>query len=216
MLRRFWPPLGDYLRSHPFSYVLMVTLFALGMLFGAVAVNVLAPDQEARLQQYIGGYLHTYSRPEAPVRSLVVQEAAGANALRTAGLMWLLGLTVVGAPVVAVLLFARGFALGFTVGFLVQQWQWKGLGYAFAALLPHNLLAVPALIVVAVSALGFAGHVVRSRLILQTGDAVWPEMGRFTLAAATGAGLLVLAALVQGYITPEMLNLAVRWTGSPG
>ena len=66
--------------------------------------------------------------------------------LYSLGILWLLGLTVVGAPLVILLVGARGFILGFTVGFLVQEKTGQGLLLALVAVLPQNLFYVPGLL----------------------------------------------------------------------
>ncbi len=48
----------------------------------------------------------------------------------------------------------RGFVIGFSVGFLVLEMQVPGLLFAAASILPHNMVAAPAL--VSIGALGIA------------------------------------------------------------
>ena len=101
--------------------------------------------------------------------------------------VWLLGVTVVGAPFVLVLDFLKGVLIGFSLGVLVQAYGWKGMLFALAAMVPGNLLVLPALLFASVSSVAFALHVFRYRLMQPSGSLREP------LLAHTSAALTMLA-----------------------
>ncbi len=99
----------------------------------------------------------------------VLKVALGEYVLKVPFVIGLLGLSVIGAPVVLAVIFVRGFVLGFTTMFLIDGLFFRGVVLAAAALLPQNLLAVPATVIAGIagaqffdgggtSAAGTAGH----------------------------------------------------------
>src|SRR5690625_7607326 len=62
-------------------------------------------------------------------------------------LLCLLGLSVIGLPLVWILLFVKGFVVGFSVGFIVNQLGLKGLLLAALSIAPQNLLIIPIYII---------------------------------------------------------------------
>lgn len=125
--------------------------------------------------------------------------------------MYLAGLTVIGLPVVAAILFLRGYALGFTSGFLIRHEGIYGLGIVLAELLPQNVLLLLVLIVGAVASCSF------SLLLLRRGfdpaTPVFPWFLRYTgimlllAAAASGAGV------VESYVVPGMAGVVLPFLG---
>ena len=53
-------------------------------------------------------------------------------------------------PLIAILIFFKGFVLGFTVGFLISEYSFRGILIALAAVFPQNLLVIPVYIIAAV------------------------------------------------------------------
>lgn len=128
------------------------------------------------------------------------------NVIKTAGLLFLLGLTVIGAPLILAVVFVRGFVLGFTVGFLVQDAMVKGLVLSTTCVLPHNILMVPALLLGAGGALSFAGSAFRT-LVGRSRESVQGQLATTTLLALCSGLLFLVAALVETYITPILVQL---------
>src|SRR5690625_6911377 len=62
-------------------------------------------------------------------------------------LLFTLGLTVIGLPLVWILIFMKGLAIGFSVGFIVNQFGIKGLILASLSIAPQNLLIIPMYII---------------------------------------------------------------------
>src|SRR5690606_4529411 len=62
-------------------------------------------------------------------------------------ILFLLGLSVIGLPLVWVLLYVKGLVIGFSVGFLVNQIGMKGLFLAAISIAPQNFVIIPVYII---------------------------------------------------------------------
>ena len=81
--------------------------------------------------------------------------------------IWILGISIIGLPVILILLFLKGLVVGFTVGFLVNQMGWSGFLLSFVAILPQNIFIVPVFIIISVLAVSLSIKMI-SRLFLKT------------------------------------------------
>ncbi len=185
------------------TIILAAAALLLGVIFGVLAVGVLDGEQKANLWSYLTVFLS-----ELPNRSIdghrVFLESIGEN-LKTAALLWVLGLSVLGVPVILVVLFLRGFILGFTVGFLVADFGWHGFLFSLAGVLLPALAIVPALVFSGAAALSFAFFLVKSVLIHQRGG--WRELGKMTMVMAIMSLLFVVGGIYEGYLGPVLLRL---------
>src|SRR5699024_3846649 len=62
-------------------------------------------------------------------------------------LLFIAGLSVIGLPLVWILLFFKGLLIGFSVGFIVNQLGMQGFLIASLAIAPQNILIIPIYII---------------------------------------------------------------------
>jgi stage II sporulation protein M len=197
-----------YFYRHLPLYIALIILFSMGVGFGALATQKLSPPQRADLVSYLSNIYSSLTQEDNPVinRGQIVRQGMMDNIVKTTGLMWVLGLTVIGAPAILGVVFLRGFVLGFTVGFLVQEMVFNGFILSTSSVLPHNLLVVPAVLLGAGGALSFAASAFKT-LIGISKENIYGQFATTTLLALCSCGLLGLAAFVETYITPIFVQL---------
>lgn len=201
--------LFEYLRENLGIYFFVILLFMVGVVFGALAVKALNGEQKAELFGYLEAFIQGIDTSlVAKTESLLPQSLAGN--LKTLGLIWLLGLVVLGLPLVLVILFTKGFALGFTVGFLVDELGWKGVIFGIASVLPPNLFLVPAMVVISVAAISFSLVVIRSRFLHQR-ESIYPQLLGYGCLALLTAGVGAIASFVEVYVSPVFIGLVSRF-----
>lgn len=205
-----WPDiLRGYFRRRTATYLCVLIVFAMGVVFGGLAVGHVAEAERGALARYVEGLLaQGPGRAPLPAEH-VLRQAMVKDLLKTVGLMGVLGLSVIGAPLVLGVVFLRGFALGFTGAFLMDQMQLRGVVVALVSLLPHNVLAVPAVLVAGATAVGFS--VTAARVLLGRRDInVYHHFLSTLLLLAGSAALLLAAAFVEAYVTPVLMDAVAR------
>lgn len=200
--------MAKFFVRHLALYIALSVLLAMGIGFGALATKSLSDSQRADLSDYVATVFAGLTNSSGKSLSGLGQAwySVTDDALKTTGLMWLLGLTVIGAPVVLGIVFLRGFVLGFTIGFMIDQLHFKGIILSLISVLPHNLLAVPAILLAAGGALIFAASALKTLLGVSR-ESIYCKFAQATALAALSACLLVLAAAVELYITPVFVQL---------
>lgn len=203
---------AGHVRRRILAYLLVFCVLVMGMVAGGVATR--SVDSVAR--QEIQSVLTTFfADPTAanvpPTRERVVHEAFTGDILRTAVLMWILGLSVIGSPIILVITFFRGFALGFTIGFLIEEMLWQGGVLALVSLLPHNLLSILGLLIAGAAGLTFASVAGRILLGRRTEYTVYGQFASSALFTMVAAGLILGSMFVEAYITPVLINVTTRY-----
>lgn len=188
-------------------YVFMGVLIVVGAVFGVMLVNALTLEQQQELADHMGVYLAAAKDPAQLNRGTAFWDSFLFYG-KWLGLIWLLGLSVIGLPFVLVLDFLKGVLIGFAAALLVQQMAWKGMLLFAASTIPLNVLVVPAIVIGSVSASRFAHFVVKERLFRRKGRLLPPFLAH---TAVTGFSLLVLAcaALLEAYGSPLLLERIV-------
>lgn len=194
----------EYMKSQGSLIIFVTVLFMMGVIFGAVLVNLLDPSQKEGLLNYLGFFFQGLSEDAIADSKVAFQHSLGDH-LKTIGLMWILGLSVIGIPILLVLLFLKGLVIGFTVGFLVHQMSWQGLWFAFVAVVPQNLLIIPAMIIITISGIRFSISLFKNRLIHHRG-AIYPHFVSFSLLVTGMAVVMLFSSVFEAYVSPVLMK----------
>lgn len=187
-------------------YIFVAVLFLVGVVFGALIVSALTLDQQQELGDYLGNFFVTVDQQGLPTAPDHYWSIAALN-LKWIGLIWILGLSVIGLPGILILDFLKGVLIGFTVGCLVSEYSWHGMLFALVSVAPHNLVLIPVLLVCSAAAIAFSLLMIRSRVLSQRRIAVTRPFALYT-ALSLGMALLVLGISgFEAWVTPAMM----RW-----
>ncbi|WP_051331150.1 stage II sporulation protein M [Aneurinibacillus terranovensis] len=205
MKRKLGQTLQQDVRNNFSLYLFTIVLFVMGVGFGAVIVNSIGLTQKQQLFMYVSQFFHELSRDNIADPSRAFQSSLG-HYLKYIGFMWILGLSIIGLPLILVMVFLKGVVVGFTVGFLVNQLSWHGLYFAIVSVLPQNLLIVPSIILIATAGISFSLQLIQSRF--KHGRAIYPQFLLYSSLMVAMAIVSVLAAGFEAFISPSLMKHA--------
>ncbi len=198
-------PIRHALKDQTPLYVFVSVLFLMGVVFGALMVNALTLEQQQDISRFLGDFFLSINEGGSEFQPMTFWQVAGLN-LKWLGLIWLLGLSVIGLPGILILDFLKGVLIGFTVGYLVGQYTWKGLLFALVSVAPHNLIVIPALLIASVAAVSFSLNIIRSRVLMsRPGQATRPFLSYTGLTLAMAVALLAISSF-ETWVTPVMMS----------
>lgn len=193
-----------YLRDHLTLYLFVSVLFVMGVIFGALMVGALSPGQKEEMARHVNSFIQTVQQGGEFGGKTTFWDSFLLH-LKWIALIWLLGLSVIGLPLIFLLDFLKGVLIGFSVGYLVGQLSWKGMLFAFISIAPQNLILIPALIMCSVSACAFSLYVIKNRFMQKNG-ALSTAFMRYSSVALSMAALLLGVALFEAYMSPIMIK----------
>jgi stage II sporulation protein M len=195
-------------------YMFLAVLFIVGVAFGAFMYHSLTLEQQQNMTDELNRYLQIMQTGAFPDEAQSFWERALFHG-KWVLLIWLLGLTVVGIPLIFALDFLKGVLVGFAVGTLVSAHAWKGVFLSLVSVAPPNLIIVPALLMASVSAVSFSLFIVKNRLLNRRGDLL-PALLSHSAAAVMLFVVLCGAALLEAYVSPLLISWAAAYLGEAG
>ena len=147
-----------YLRRNALLLFVLFCMFIAGVIFGSMGVVFLDPAQKKEIAFFVDRVFQdnvAYPSMNTLLKSAIVN-------VKLIAVIWFLGLTIIGIPLVAVVVFTRGFALGFTITFLIKLKGTSGIAAVILTLLPPNFFYVPLLIFAAASSIVFSLCLIKS------------------------------------------------------
>lgn len=202
-MNKFKHRIAQHFYASWWIYLFVALCFLAGVIFGSLGVNALDDQQAVALKEYVEKGLAQYG--DDLNFSLTVRQAMFKN-LYNLGKIFVFGLTIIGLPLVLLIIFTRGFALGFTIVFLIQEKAWRGGILAMLAIIPPNLLSLPAYFLAAVTAINFSLYLLKGN----KGPNPLPLSQYLLGYLLVNAGLTLLmagSALIEGYLSPVFMSL---------
>lgn len=209
MLKNFKRAFLEYIRENLGIYTIVTAFFLTGIITGSVLLRLMDENELAELYTAVSYYIDLLKNDSfEALKPLELLRASYQKDILFLLIIWLLGLLWMGSPFILVVLVLKGFALGFTVGFLVKNFALKGLIFCFAAVLPHNILLIPAYIIAAVTAASFSIIKFKDRLAKKHADKNH-FFQQYNLMMFLIFLVILAGGLVEAYITPVFMRLAI-------
>lgn len=196
----------QHIGTNRWQYMLVVLLFAVGLIIGNYKVPGLEGGVKNHLLDLLNKYLH--SGQKESLNGSVLLFYAFLNQAKCIIGIWFLGLTVIGMPIILAVIFLKGFSLGFTVGFLVQEKAGAGILITILSILPQNLLYIPLLIIWAVVGVNFSISIAAGRY--NRAGSLGRALVSYTMLMLIFLVLVLIGAFIEAYFSPWLLQSFIK------
>jgi stage II sporulation protein M len=205
MKQKIGQVVSRHLEEHSSLYLFTVILFLMGIIFGTLTVQSLGYAQQADLFYYFEQFMDKMKEDHFVDPSYALSQNF-IHYLKYIGVIWVLGLSIIGLPIILILLFLKGVFIGFTVGFLVHQLGWEGFALSFISVVPQNMIVVPVILAVSVISISFSlkliGHLFGSQRFQQR-----PSFPKYFGAMMIVSAFLFFVAVFETYFSPVMMKM---------
>lgn len=193
-----------HIQTHSSLYLFTIILFSMGIIFGTLTVQSLGYEQQNQLFTYFQQFVQEMNQ-EVFVEHGHAFVQNFFHYLKYIGFIWVLGLSIIGLPLILVMIFLKGVFIGFTVGFLVHQMGWQGVFIALVGVVPQNMIVVPLMLVVGVLSMSFSfqliGHLFRTKTVYTP-----INFSKYMLVIVVVTFVLIFVSFFQTYLSPVLIN----------
>ncbi|AIC94172.1 MULTISPECIES: stage II sporulation protein M [Shouchella] len=200
--------LMNHMKQRKSVYLFVSILFLMGIIFGAFLVNSISLTQRHDLFLHLSQFFHEMNNGhiEATANELFVNSIVHYS--KYIGLLWILGISMIGLPIIFILLFMKGIVIGFTVGFLVNQMGAQGFVIAFVTVFPQNIILIPVFIAVGCLSVRFCIRLFKHTFMKGIHEPIFPHFLSYTVTIVCLLAVTFIAALFESYVAPSLL----KWT----
>ncbi|MBC2723420.1 stage II sporulation protein M [Desulfosporosinus sp.] len=195
-----WKQLGEHIRQYWVIYLTLSSVYLAGVVFGGVGVNALGVSETSQLGKFLDTLLKSQPTTFEPA---FLGQLARDMFIMMAGI-WILGLTIIGAPLIYLIVFTRGFILGFTISFIIGAKGTLGIALVLTTVFIPTIFGIPLLLLGAGLATIFSFLLLRGKA---RGESLRREFLYYTAAAAFVSIGAVAVGVAQGYFSILGLRL---------
>ena len=189
------------------QYLIVSIFFLIGIIAGVIFVNY----AEIQTKQQIGSYITTFIdclKTDYQIDSINLLKSIIGNHIVFVLLLWFMGCTIIGIPIVYILITFKGFSLGYTISSIIfTLGTGKGILFSIITLLLQNLITIPAILALAVSGMKLYQSMMKDK----RKENIKVEMIRHTIFSVFIAFILMISAFVEVYLSNSLLTLCISF-----
>lgn len=201
--------LRNHFQNNVTIYLFMISLFVTGVVFGAIIVNSMSFIQKQDLYFHLNEFYQQLIDGEKIISTDLLRKSFYFH-LQYLFILFILGLTIIGIPLIWLLLFLKGLVVGFSVGFIVNQLGWKGLVLSILSIAPQNILIIPIYIVAASGAMLFSVLLFRKITAKTPTTSISPPFIQYILLFALLFLFALIGSIIETFVSFEVVKFSVK------
>lgn len=191
-----------YLKDNLVLYFIVVLFLVIGLFTGVLTVNSIRLSERQELLSYINNFFAQISVRQ--ISNFAVFRQSLINNFQIVFALWVLGITIVGIPIILIIISLKGFIVGFTIGFIIKEMGFKGIIFTILSIIPQNILILPGIIIVGAMGVNFSIRILKNKAFKK---GFFREIAYYSLEILTVSTLVLVGALVEGYIIPFIIKV---------
>lgn len=197
----------EFVKNNIKEYFIITLIFLMGIFLGVMFINNTTYEQKMEISSYVNTYMEAFEQTTSDNNLELLQNNLSDNII-LAIIMWFVGSTVVGVPIIFGIIAFRGFCLGYTISAItIVLGISKGIGFTIISIMIQNILFIPAIISLGVSSL----KTYKSILNDKRRENIKIELIRHTVFCGLIALILLLSAVVETEISTNLLRALIKY-----
>ena len=194
----------EHVKNNLKQYFIISVLFIIGVVIGVIVVNNTQMYTKEQIGIEITSFINNLNDDNYQIDYIEVLKNIITNHILFTILLWFLGCSVIGIPIVYILISYRGFSLGYTVSSIILTLgMGRGIIFSLATLFLQNLLIIPAIIAIAVSGTRLYSSIIKNKGI----DNIKIEIIRHTIFCLMMLTVLIVSSVIEVYASGLVTRL---------
>ncbi len=205
-MKKIWDKTFKKIHTNKRMLVFLFTLLFMAVLFGSFFATKLSTNDLEEIKSSLDTFFSmTKQNKLNPLPAFF--QSFGANMMFTIAI-WILGISVIGAPLMIVLFFMKAFTLGFTIASMIKIYHLKGLLYSLIYIFPHQVINLLVFIFFIMFSMSLSITLFQALLKKKTVD-FSKVMNHYVFILAITIGILIITSLLEIYLMPFLFRMVV-------
>jgi stage II sporulation protein M len=194
---------NDMLKDKSIYYALLITLL-ISIVFGGLFITIIKDTDKTLVLNQIQDFFNSIKDNNIDyIKEL--KNSVFSNSLYIV-IIWLLGISIIGIPIIICMLFFKGFTLGFTITSIIYKYKVSGIIGALTYSFPHLIINIAVFFVISYYALKLSFTILRSLLKREAIDIKY-YINKYLAILGIAIIALMITSLIETYISPYLIKL---------
>lgn len=183
--------------------IFLLGLSLIGFIAGAIFIVLISKSDQALVGNYIKGFTNNINN-----NNLSYLDAFKNTVLTNLifiTIIWLLGISVIGIPIIIFMYFIKSFVLGFSFSAFILTYQSKGIILAILYIFPHHIINIVIYTVLMVYAIKFS-LLLFNLMFYKKEVNLRSVMNHYIMIFLVSFLIIFLTSIMETFLTPFLLN----------
>lgn len=192
----------NHIRNNITEYFVMILMLIIGIILGTIYINNINIEQKQEILTYISSFIEdTYNGIEIDFNNLL--KTSIMNNLIIIICLWLSGMTVIGMPIIYLIVSIKGFCIGYTISSIIASLDtWVGIKFAISTMFLQNMIMLPCILILGVSGIRLYKSIVKDK----RRENIKFEIFKYTVVAIIILVISMFAAIIETYISSNIFK----------
>lgn len=204
--------INKHVQNNFWLYVVSLLCVCTGIVMGIYSVKYMGGFEKSDLLSYLKNFGTAINSGGINYKSIFIETAKSNIPILL--IVWFLGLTMIGIPVILIIDIIKGFTIGFSISFIINGMGIKGMWFSLLGVLPQNIIYVPCIIFASVLAMEFSLTILRDKANRQWTSNIWVRVTSYSISFMIVTAFMFVGFFMESYITPNMIKFIVASIGS--
>jgi stage II sporulation protein M len=197
----------NYINDNAKTFIIVSILFFIGLIIGIMFVN----NTSEEVQNQIGGYINNFINSIKDNKQISQQEMLKEylkNDVFTVLLLWFLGSTVIGIPLIYLFIIYKGYSIGYTISSIIATMgARRGIIFVIITMLLKYIIYIPCILALSVSGIKLYKAIIKDR----RSENIKIQIIKHTLLCILILIVIIISSLISIYILSGLKNILIKW-----
>jgi stage II sporulation protein M len=197
----------EFIQTNSKTCLILLIIFFIGVLLGVIFVNNCKETQENQIKSYIQNFVDGIRENYQISSTKLLWNAIMKNFI-TALVLWFLGLTLIGVPLIYLFIGYKGYCIGFTAASIIATLGGaKGTLFIASTMLLQNIIYIPIIIALATSSVKLYKKIMEDR----RRENIKTQILKHTIFSVFMLVILILNSFIEAYISGGISSMLLKY-----
>ena len=184
----------EFIKENIKTYLILTIIFFIGLTLGVIFVNNANETQANQISGYINNFINSV-KENYQISTKELLKNSIINNVGIAVLLWFLGSTVIGFPLIYVVVGYKGYCIGYTVSSVI------------ATMLIQNIIYIPTILTLSVSGIKLYRLIMEDR----RRENIKLQILKHTIFSILMLILLLISSLLETYVSGNLSSIFLKY-----
>lgn len=197
----------SYIEENIRSYIILLIIFFIGITLGVIFINNSNQDQVTQITTYINDFINSLKDSYQISTNTLLLNSIISN-VSIAILLWFLGSTVIGVPIIYLVICYKGYSIGFTISAIIATiGTGKGILFIFGSMLLQNIIFIPCILTLATSGIKLYKLIMEDR----RRENIKLQILKHTIFSVFMLAILIISSFVETFVSGNLITALIKY-----
>ncbi len=196
--------LKEYLKMNKKIFIFLLVLFIVALVAGSIFSVTLNDSDTALVNTYLENYINSINDNTIIFKDTLINSISS-NLIITV-IIWLLGISVIGLPIIIFLFFYKCFVIGFAISSILMKYKVKGLLLSIFYIFPHHIINI--LLTMVLISYAFIISIKIINAVIKRKEISFKDITyKYLVILGLTCLVLIFSSLYEAFIVPKLIKL---------